>query len=47
VWEYRFENQDGATVWRASVTTVCVNIHTLEPEPLPDGLKADLQACTE
>lgn len=46
-WEYRFENQDGVTAWRATVTTVCVDMQTIEPEPLPDGLKADLQACVE
>ena len=46
-WEYQFENQDGLLVWRASVTTVCVDMQTIEPEPLPDGLKDDLQSCIE
>ena len=46
-WEYLFQNQNGDDVWRATVVTVCVNMDTIEPEPIPDGLKADLLACAE
>jgi 4-hydroxybenzoyl-CoA thioesterase len=45
-WEYSFSNGE-AEVWRATVVTVCVDMGTLQPEPLPDSLKEGLLACAE
>ena len=42
VWEYRFINQHSHLVWTSSQTTVCVNMDTLKPTPIPERLKTGL-----
>ncbi|MDB2335869.1 thioesterase family protein [Candidatus Poseidonia alphae] len=42
VWEYRFINQHADLVWSSSQTTVCVDMDTLKPTPIPERLKTGL-----
>ena len=46
-WRYRFVNQAGEEVWTSSQTTVCVNMDTMEPMPIPDALRRGLEPHME
>ena len=41
-WHYLFENQEGATLWKSTQVTVCVNMETLQPEAIPDDLRTGI-----
>jgi YbgC/YbaW family acyl-CoA thioester hydrolase len=43
VWRYRFYNQEGALVWSSRQTTVCVDMETMNPLPLPDDIRSGLK----
>ena len=46
-WRYRFLNQNGVEVWMSTQTTVCVNMDTMEPMPIPDDLRRGLEPHLE
>jgi len=43
-WKYALRNQDEVMLWRSNQVTVCVNMDTLKPQPIPDDLRAGLLA---
>lgn len=46
-WRYRFYNQDAVLVWTSTQTTVCVDMDTMEPLPLPEDIRRGLEAHLE
>ena len=42
-WNYTFANQRGETVWTCDQATVCVNMDTMEKQPIPDDLRPGLR----
>jgi acyl-CoA thioesterase FadM len=46
-WRYRFYNQTEQLVWTSTQTTVCVNMDTMEPTPIPDDLRKGIEAHLE
>ena len=42
-WKYHLHNQHGTLLWTSSQVTVCVNMDTLESQPIPDDLRQGLQ----
>lgn len=46
-WRYRFFNQEGTLVWTSTQTTVCVDMDSMEPQPIPDDIRAGLQPHLE
>jgi len=41
-WRYAFNNQDGTVVWRSEQMTVCVDMDSMEKQPIPDDLRPGL-----
>ena len=41
-WNYRLYNQDETLLWVSSQVTVCVDMDTLESQPVPDDLRQGL-----
>lgn len=46
-WRYRFYNQEEHLVWSSTQTTVCVNMDTMEPTPIPDDLRDGMKLHLE
>ena len=46
-WTYAFANQHGETVWASEQTTVCVDMNTMEKQPIPDDLRPGLNQHLE
>jgi len=46
-WKYVFRNQSDQTVWTSEQTTVCVNMDTMEKQPIPESLRTVLEQHTE
>jgi YbgC/YbaW family acyl-CoA thioester hydrolase len=42
-WNYRFHNQNDELLWTSKQVTVCVDIDSLQPQPIPDYLLTGLQ----
>lgn len=41
-WNYRLYNQDETLLWVSSQVTVCVDMDSLESQPVPDDLRQGL-----
>ena len=41
-WRYRFFNQDGVLVWSSNQTTVCVQMDSMDPTPIPEDMRQGL-----
>jgi YbgC/YbaW family acyl-CoA thioester hydrolase len=41
-WNYRLHNQDGTLLWASTQVTVCVDMDSLESQPVPDDLRQGL-----
>lgn len=41
-WRYEFVNQGGVALWHSEQTTVCVNMDTMETQPIPEDLRPGL-----
>lgn len=41
-WRYEFVNQDGVALWHSEQTTVCVDMDTMETQPIPEDLRPGL-----
>ena len=41
-WNYRLYNQDETLLWASSQVTVCVDMDSLESQPVPDDLRQGL-----
>ncbi|MCH1616728.1 MAG: acyl-CoA thioesterase [Candidatus Poseidonia sp.] len=41
-WKYEFRNPSGETLWVSEQATVCVNMDTMEKQPIPDDLRTGL-----
>ena len=41
-WGYILQNQNHEVLWRSSQVTVCVDMDTLESQPIPDDLRVGL-----
>ena len=39
-WRYVFSNQHGEVVWTSNQTTVCVNMDSMKPQPIPDDIRS-------
>ncbi len=46
-WKYVFQNQSGETLWVSEQATVCVDMDTMEKQPIPEGLRQGLQQHLE
>ena len=46
-WKYVFQNQSGETLWVSEQATVCVDMDTMEKQPIPEGLRQGLQQHME
>ena len=46
-WNYTFVNQRGETVWTCDQATVCVNMDTMEKQPIPEDLRPGLRHHVE
>ena len=46
-WTYTFVNQHGETVWTSQQATVCVDMNTMEKQPIPDDLRPGLNQHLE
>ena len=46
-WTYTFVNQRGETVWTSQQATVCVDMNTMEKQPIPDDLRPGLNQHLE
>jgi len=42
-WNYKFHNQNDELLWTSKQVTVCVNIDSLQSQPIPDYLLAGLK----
>ena len=46
-WRYAFRNQNGDLVWTSEQATVCVDMDTMEKQPIPDDLRPGLNQHLE
>ena len=46
-WSYTFVNQHDETVWTSQQATVCVDMDTMEKQPIPDDLRPGLNQHLE
>ena len=46
-WTYTFVNQDAEIVWTSQQATVCVNMDTMEKQPIPEDLRPGLNQHLE
>lgn len=46
-WRYLFFNQNEELVWSSMQTTVCVNMDTMEPTPIPEDLRKGIETHLE
>ena len=42
-WNYKFHNQNDELLWTSKQVTVCVDIDSLKPQPIPDYLITGLE----
>jgi YbgC/YbaW family acyl-CoA thioester hydrolase len=42
-WNYKFHNQNDELLWTSKQVTVCVNMDTMQPQPVPDYLVTGLE----
>ena len=42
-WNYKFHNQNDELLWTSKQVTVCVNMDTMQPKPVPDYLVTGLE----
>jgi len=42
-WNYKFHNQNNELLWTSKQVTVCVNIDSLQSQPIPDYLLIGLK----
>jgi len=46
-WRYRFFNQDDVLVWQSTQTTVCIDMDSMEPKPIPADLREGMERHLE
>jgi YbgC/YbaW family acyl-CoA thioester hydrolase len=42
-WNYRFHNQNDELLWTSKQVTVCVDMDSMQPQPIPDYLITGLE----
>lgn len=42
-WNYKFHNQNDELLWTSKQVTVCVDIDSMQPQPIPDYLVTGLE----